>query len=133
MAIADWQSMLLLIDDDRRFQQALTRALSIEGYQVECAANGAEGLEWLSRCAGLPELIILDLAMPVLDGWRFLTVRANDPRLAKVPVVIISRSTGNDERGALAGAAAVLTKPFRIEALLDVVEEFGIAANRFNG
>jgi CheY-like chemotaxis protein len=131
MTIADWQSMLLLIDDDLRFQQALTRALSIEGYDVECAANGAEGLEWLSRCTNLPELIVLDLAMPVINGWRFLAVRANDPRLARVPVVIISASVGNDERGALAGATAVLTKPFRIEALLDVVEEFGIPTNRF--
>jgi CheY-like chemotaxis protein len=78
------------------------------------------------RCTNLPELIVLDLAMPVLDGWRFLAARASDRRLARVPVVIVSVSVGNDERGALAGAAAVLTKPFRIEALLDVVEEFGI-------
>jgi DNA-binding response OmpR family regulator len=130
MAIADWQSMLLLIDDDLRFRQALTRALSIEGYEVESAANGAEGLEWLNRCTTLPELIVLDLVMPVLDGWRFLTVRANDPRIAKVPVVIISSADGNDKRGELACAAAVLGKPFRIEALLDVVEEFGIPTKK---
>jgi CheY-like chemotaxis protein len=122
--------MLLLVDDDLTFQTALSRVLAIEGYEIECASNGAEAWDWLTRCPMLPELILLDLDMPILDGWQFLAMRAKDPRLAKIPVVIISGSERDDERGRLVGAAAMLAKPFRIEALLDLVEEFGPATNR---
>jgi CheY-like chemotaxis protein len=77
--------MLMLVDDDLTFQTALSRVLAVEGYEIECASNGAEALDWLTRCPMLTELILLDLDMPILDGWQFLAMRAKDPRLAKIP------------------------------------------------
>jgi CheY-like chemotaxis protein len=124
MAIAGQLSMVLLIDNDRGFQNVLTRVLSLEGYDLQCAANGAEGLKWLSRCTELPELVLLDLVLPVLDGWQFLAQKARNPRLADIPVVIISASEEIGKKAKAAGATAVMGKPFTIEALLNVIEGF---------
>ena len=119
--------MVLLVDDDRSLCQSLKEFLAHHGHSVQCAANGSEALELCKGFQAPPELILLDLIMPVLDGWGFLVERCKDPQLAQIPVVVISGSSGIDCRAMAAGASAVLSKPVAPQALLEVVEHFAAA------
>jgi CheY-like chemotaxis protein len=86
--------MLLLVDDDRELRETLMEFLALQGFMVRGASNGSEALQFCRGWNTLPELILLDLVMPVLDGWGFLSERRKDPRLAAIPVVVISGSNG---------------------------------------
>jgi CheY-like chemotaxis protein len=114
---------ILIIEDDDDIREALTQILELEGYTVREAANGREALDISSR-EPLPSLILLDLMMPVMDGWQFRSEQMKDPTLAKVPVVVISADAGVHEKVASFGAASVLPKPISLDRLLHAVETF---------
>src|SRR4051812_12376876 len=98
----------------------LTIILEVEGYEVTSAGNGREALDRLGG-GPRPDLILLDLMMPVMTGWEFLDQRKQDPRLAAIPVVILSAvSDVAPDLGSL-GAAACITKPIGEDRLLDLV------------
>jgi CheY-like chemotaxis protein len=75
-----------------------------------------------------PELILLDLNMPILDGWGFLAERASYPQLAEVPVVIMSAASGIAGRAMEAGVRGVMRKPIMPQALLQVIERYAATA-----
>ncbi|MGO9452738.1 MAG: response regulator [Candidatus Binataceae bacterium] len=116
--------MILLVDDNRESCEALAEFLSLRGHEVQCAANGNEALQSLADSQTRPELIFLDLVMPVLDGWGFLAERAKDPLLADVPVVIVSGCSDVAQKAKEAGAVAVVRKPADPQTLLSVMEHF---------
>ena len=110
---------LLVVDDELSILEALRDVLSLEGYEVVTAYNGAEGLKRLSEA--LPDLVLLDLMMPVMDGREMLRRMREDPRLEELPVVIMSAGRISDaERGA---ACATLPKPFDLDHLLSTIAE----------
>ncbi len=113
---------LMVVDDDRDIREALSEVLQVEGYEVIEAANGREALE--RAHAMRPSLILLDLFMPVMDGLEFRRVQMSDPELLGIPVVILSAASGLAQRVAGLRVDALLEKPMRIEALLDVVSRF---------
>jgi len=82
---------LLLIEDDREICDSLSEALREEGFDVSTAANGREALEVL-RNGPRPSAILLDLVMPVMDGWDFRQEQLRDPALKDIPVVVVSAS-----------------------------------------
>lgn len=101
---------ILVVDDEPEIREMLIETLTREGYQVASAAHGAEALEHLRRGA-LPGLILLDLMMPVMDGWEFLKQKKLDPLLASIPVVVMS-GIAESVRASLTGAAVnCLSKP----------------------
>jgi CheY-like chemotaxis protein len=107
---------VLIIEDDCLLRGAMKMLLEWEGYRVECAVNGEEGLDRL-RGKALPSVILLDLKMPGLDGWQFMKERRRDPALATIPVIVVS---------ALAEAknswsAVHIQKPFQPPELLEAV------------
>jgi serine/threonine protein kinase len=114
--------LVLVVDDDPSVREALRMALEGEGYPVRCAANGLEGLQQL-RAAPLPGLILLDLMMPVMDGWQFLHERQRDPRLAAVPVVVISAASTSLAQALALGAADCLQKPVGLDELTAKVRD----------
>ena len=114
---------ILIIEDDDDIREALAQILELEGYSVREAANGREALDISSR-EPLPSLILLDLMMPVMDGWQFRSEQMKDPTLAKVPVLVISADAGVHEKVASFGAASVLPKPISLDRLLRAVETF---------
>jgi CheY-like chemotaxis protein len=115
--------MLLVIDDEPDVRAVLLELLSLSGYSgCSAAANGRDALEILSSRATLPKLILLDMTMPVLDGWEFLAERSKDPRLIPIPVIVISATPGIEKKAAAAGASAVLRKPVTLEVLLSAVD-----------
>jgi two-component system response regulator MprA len=108
---------ILVVEDDAVQREGLALLLREEGYTVLTAADGQETLHSL-RNDPTPDLILLDMLMPVHDGWRFLKERTWS-RLASIPVVIVT-SLGNasHEWAASLGAAGFLRKPFDVEPLL---------------
>lgn len=114
---------ILVVDDDPDVRDAISDALGDEGYRVTGACNGREALEQL-RQRTRPSLILLDMMMPEMDGWRFRMELKKEPDLAEIPVVILS-AHGNVRDAALAlGAADYLRKPLRIESLLEIAERY---------
>jgi CheY-like chemotaxis protein len=114
---------ILIVEDDDDIREALSQILELEGYTVREAANGREALDISSR-EPLPSLILLDLMMPIMDGWQFRSEQMKDPSLAKVPVVVISADAGVHEKVASFGAASVLPKPISLDRLLRAIEMF---------
>src|ERR1700691_3567581 len=100
--------LVLLVDDDRSVREALSDLLAVEGYSVLEAENGLTALALLKSGPHFPFVILLDLVMPVMDGDRFLELRAEDPMLSRIPVVVIS---GNLPSRELDGMDTYLRKP----------------------
>ncbi len=110
---------VLIVDDDPDLLDVTSFVIQSEGIAVETARNGQEALSVL-RAGGLPGLVLLDLMMPVMNGWEFLAEVAKDPVLDAIPVVVLTAA----EHTQVPGAAEVLTKPMDLAALLRVVERY---------
>ncbi|HZH75669.1 MAG TPA: response regulator [Archangium sp.] len=109
-------SKLLIVDDEVAILEALTDILSVEGFEVDTAPNGAEGLKRAGEAR--PDLILLDLMMPVMDGQEMLRRLKDDPQLRSIPVVVMS--AGRVTKAELQGSR-FLAKPFELDDLLDTV------------
>jgi CheY-like chemotaxis protein len=109
--------VVLVVEDDADLRNELAELLAEVGYRVHACANGAEALAQLEQ-APPPSIILLDLMLPVMNGWNFFSAIRDDPRLAHVPVVVMS--TG--ERLASAPVStAYLEKPITREVLLEAL------------
>jgi len=114
---------ILVVDDDPDVRDAVADVLGDEGYQVTSAGSGREALEQL-RKQTRPSLILLDMVMPDMDGWRFRMELKKQPELAAIPVVILS-AHGNVRDAALAlGASDYLRKPLQADSLLEIAERY---------
>jgi CheY-like chemotaxis protein len=107
---------VLVVDDDSGVRELLTRSLSFEGFEVMEAANGLDALTQL-RTGRRPGVIVLDLRMPVMDGWAFRVAQRADPRIARIPVVILSGADAH--RFQEIEAVAALEKPVSLSQLAD--------------
>jgi CheY-like chemotaxis protein len=117
------RSSVLIVEDDADVREALVFFLQGEGYEVVEAGHGAEALQELHRNDRVG-LILLDLMMPVMNGWEFRAAQTNDPRLAAIPVVIITADHSAARKAADAGAAGCLLKPVDLPDLLDYVGRY---------
>jgi signal transduction histidine kinase len=114
------QTDVLVIEDDPLIRDGLAELLRDDGYEVRTAVNGAEALACL-RSAPLPDVILLDLMMPVMDGWQFRVEQKKDAQLARIPVIAMSAS--RTSQAAAIDAAAFVAKPLRIPELNAVITE----------
>ena len=119
---------ILLVEDDRAIREAVTEILEFEGFAVTCAKNGADALAQLDQTGQRPQLILLDLTMPVMDGWTFREVQSGRPDLAAIPVVVLSAIASQDARALERPVAAMLSKPFELQRLLEAVERYCLVA-----
>jgi CheY-like chemotaxis protein len=109
---------VLVVDDDPDMRELTVAMVNAAGFRARGARHGAEALEKVSE--QMPGLILLDMLMPVMDGWRFAEVlRARYG--GGVPVVVTTAAENALERGRDVGAVDVLAKPFELSALMDVV------------
>lgn len=111
---------ILIVDDDLDIRELLAEALQDLGFASVSAANGLEAAKLIRSMEVRPSLILLDIMMPVMDGYAFLQERSKDPTLAAVPVAIITAGHGVD-RGRL-GNATIIPKPIDLPRLVDVIE-----------
>jgi CheY-like chemotaxis protein len=114
------QHTVLVVDDDRDIRESLRDLLEHEGYRVRMAADGAEAVAAMEEEP--PCLVILDLMMPVMDGWAFRTQQLADPRLAAIPVVILSGTTEPARAAHDLHVDEILQKPVDVPRLLSVVD-----------
>jgi CheY-like chemotaxis protein len=108
---------VLVVDDDLEIRESIADLLREEGYDAIVAGHGREALE-LIRGGTPPSLIVLDLMMPVMDGWQFMEERARDPALKTIPVVVVSATP---ETLQPPNTSAFLKKPMRANDLLEVI------------
>jgi CheY-like chemotaxis protein len=113
-------NLILVVDDDRDIRETLTDVLQDEGFKVVSAANGRDALSYL-RGSTRPCLILLDLMMPVMDGWAFRHFQSEDPSLREIPVVVLSAAP--EAEGAL-GAIPVLRKPVSFDNLVGTISQY---------
>lgn len=117
---------VLVVEDDQAIRETLRMLLELEGYRVITATNGQEALGLLKTIEP-PCLILLDLMMPVMNGWDFLKARSSDAALEAIPVIVVSAANA----GSLVfppGADALVRKPVDVDVLLKAVRDWcGVA------
>jgi CheY-like chemotaxis protein len=120
---------ILVVEDDDAIRGLVSELLRDDGYQVFEASNGVEGLEQVSQRT--PDLIVLDLMMPIMDGWTFVEECRRKPGCEQVPIVVTSASHDlprTAERLRSFGVRTCLAKPFDVDGLLALVERYAPSA-----
>ena len=111
------------MDDGQAIRESIAEVLTDQGYVVAAAQDGVEGLR--EARAQHPNLIMLDLMMPTMNGWQFREVQRQDPSIADIPVIVISAYS--DVRGPALDEAARFPKPFDLVTLLLAVEKYAVS------
>ena len=111
---------VLVVDDEPTIVSLLTLALEAEGYQVEVAVNGRDALDKVKQQA--PDAILLDVMMPVLDGWHFLEELRATPGTRQIPIIVLSAAYDAANHPAL-GSLVFLPKPFDVNMLLILLDD----------
>ncbi|HLY28026.1 MAG TPA: response regulator [Aggregatilineales bacterium] len=118
---------ILVVEDDPQLRKILQMVLTDEGFGVDLAPNGQAALDHLEACktnGQLPSMIILDLTMPVVDGWEVARRVDADPALRDIPLIVTSATQEQGESAKALHADAYLVKPFSTDEILGVVELF---------
>jgi len=119
MTVMPDKQSIAVIEDDIPALDALTELLETNGYQVRQAHNGQEALEAI-KSSEPPALILLDLSMPVMDGWEFMRRQRLEPSIAHIPVVVITALVS----AVPAGAKALISKPINVNRLMLLVQKY---------
>jgi CheY-like chemotaxis protein len=116
---------VLVVEDDADILRAIVQVLEDEGYAVRSAENGQLALAAL-REAGAPRpcLILLDLMMPVMDGWAFRAEQLRDPALSDIPVIVLTADGAAAEKIRRMNGMGALRKPVELLTLLDAIQPF---------
>lgn len=114
---------VLIIEDDESIRELLVELLESEGYVVSAAENGLQGIEFLKKNSR-PDLILMDLMMPVMDGYTFRTEQMKNPQWITIPTVVMSAEASAKEKLKNYSITAFLTKPIELETILKTVEKY---------
>jgi CheY-like chemotaxis protein len=117
--------VILIIDDDREVRAALEESLGDEGYAVVSASDGDEALSRLRGMAEKPDVLILDLMMPKLDGWQFRQQQLSDPELAGIATVVLTADQSAQPESIRGERVVFVRKPVHLDKLLDAIERVG--------
>jgi CheY-like chemotaxis protein len=112
---------VLIVEDDPDLREMMAQLLILEGFQAHAVANGREALDYL-HASDRPEVILLDLMMPVMDGWAFRRAQRSEPALADVPVIVLSALDA--DRSAEIDAIEFLKKPLDFDRLIELVRQY---------
>ena len=115
----DFEGTVLIAEDDEAIRDGLSMSLEIEGYRVLTASNGREALELLPTLKS-PCLLLLDLLMPVMNGWELLEAKNRDASLAAIPVVVLSAT----ESKKLPGVSAFVPKPYELDKVIGAIRKY---------
>ncbi len=111
---------MLVVDDDPDILEALSEILEAEGFDIRRARNGREALDRLEPHP--PRLILLDLMMPVMDGWEFAqNLRKREGGVSRIPIIVLSADRNVSSKATEIGAVGHLAKPFELNDLLEMV------------
>ena len=115
---------ILLVEDEKNIILGVRTCLDAVGYEIKVAENGEEAMERIAK--GHPDLILLDLMLPKVNGFEVLESLKSDPKTAGIPVVVLTAKAEEEDRQKAAelGADAYMTKPFKPQELWDLLEKF---------
>jgi CheY-like chemotaxis protein len=116
--------VVMIVEDDRDVRETMAEILTDAAYQPLLASNGKEALEHLRTAATKPCVILLDIMMPVMNGWEFRAQQRNEEALNAIPVVVITAHADASRAAAEMEAAGFLRKPVKLESLLASVSRF---------
>ena len=117
---------VLVVDDDRDLVRLMSRYLSLEGFAPVTAANGRDALDYLQG-GGAAKVILLDLRMPIMDGWAFRRAQLADPAIARIPVVVLS-GVAEVEGLRQLDVAATFSKPVSLPQMIATIRRLIEAA-----
>jgi CheY-like chemotaxis protein len=121
---------IVLVEDDAQLRQVLEMVLREEGFNVKLCPNGQAAMDYLSAAKQsgekLPAMIILDLNMPLVDGWAVAKWLDADEKLGEIPVIVTSATREQGEKAQLLHADAFLVKPFTTDEIIGIVELFSL-------
>lgn len=118
MTFIECPNKVLIVEDDRCIRESLCELFTDEGFNVSTAEHGGQALKLL-RSGLRPGVVLLDLMMPIMDGWEFLEVLRADDSFQLLPVIVVSAAR---DKGMPSGATACLNKPVSLDVLLHEVE-----------
>jgi CheY-like chemotaxis protein len=113
---------ILVVEDDTSIRELLVELLQSEGYRVSSAVNGLEGLKYLQQ--NKPDLILIDLMMPVMDGYSFRTEQLKNDEWSKIPTVVMSAEANAKEKMKSYKITAFLSKPVELDTILRTVASY---------
>ena len=113
--------LVLIVDDDLVIQEFVEMALLDEGYDVMCASNGKQALERIQEKR--PALVLLDLMMPIMDGWQLIRQVNETPGLENLPIILLSASPEATVTAQQEHVQGYIPKPFDLTILLESVEK----------
>jgi CheY-like chemotaxis protein len=120
--MADGKTRILLVDDDGDLRRSLGEALEEAGFAVTASPNGHDALMTL-RQAPPPDVILLDLLMPVMNGWQFCQAKQADPATARIPVIVMSAAVSSDPHSPYyIKVDDFIAKPLELDELLAKLE-----------
>lgn len=111
--------LVMIVEDDIEISKILKETLELAAYQTMTAANGKIALELLTQSKRLPDLILLDLMMPVMNGWEFATEVKKNKRLASIPILVISAFV---DKADSIDCVGFIQKPINLSELLSIVK-----------
>jgi CheY-like chemotaxis protein/ribosomal protein S27AE len=114
---------VLVVEDDAGIRESVCQILEDEGFPTVSACNGKEALARLRTLTPLPRLILLDLMMPIMNGWEFYELISRDKSVSSIPVVVMSAQ----ETDVYAGSLRLLRKPLALDQLLSTVNEICVS------
>lgn len=120
--MVEQKKKILIVDDEPEFAKLIKTRLTAEGYLVDTAEDGQQGLDKVKAC---PDLVILDVMMPNLGGIEFAKIIKESPQTAKIPIIFLTAKEDEQTRidGIRSGADYFLTKPFDSAELLEVIKK----------
>ena len=114
---------VLVVEDDNSIRELLVELLESEGYEVSSAVNGLEGLKCLETTP-LPDLILIDLMMPIMDGYTFRVEQLKNSHWSKIPTIVMSAEANAKEKMKSYKITAFLSKPVELETILKTVARY---------
>jgi len=111
---------ILVIDDEPEFTEIMEEWLTYEGYEVDIAVNGLEGMEKVEQVK--PDIILLDLQMPVMDGAEFYKIIKSNKNYYEIPIIIVTARTTAKDRVEVVGVDLFVTKPVSFEDLKEKID-----------
>ena len=110
----------MIVEDERNIQEVLRLSLEMENYEVITADNGKMALDLLSSIAILPSAILLDLMMPIMNGWEFADAVSKNSRFSKIPIILV---TAYGDRAQSIPSMALIEKPVDLNVLIETVNK----------
>lgn len=118
------KKLILIVDDSLDNQTLLNNIFTSKGFSAHCASNGAEALHILRELSYLPDLILLDAQMPVMDGYQFRIEQSKDERIKNIPVVVMTGDTDQEMGHDMLNPLGVLIKPLQIQSVINSISMY---------